>query len=305
MEVWYTLDFLLEWERCSERMQHTSVLLEEVVNGLENLQNGGICVDCTIGGGGHAEALILKYPKISIIGIDRDPQAIKIASERLSPFGMRVRIFQSSFSELDNLLDDLKIDKVDAILADLGLSSFQIDDAQRGFSFKKSSLLDMRMGLNDKSALEVVNTYTAGEIERVIRDFSEERFAKRITSSIIEKRPIETTDELVKVIFSSLPSYAKKDWKKVVTRVFQAIRIEVNDELKNLEKLLEISKRRLNVGGRIAVISFHSLEDRIVKYALKEKEFMPITKKPIIPTAEERTSNPRSRSAKLRISERV
>ncbi len=286
-------------------MQHTSVLLKEVVNGLENLQNGGICVDCTIGGGGHAEGLILKYPDISIIGIDRDPQAVKIASERLSHFGTRVKIFQSSFSELDALLDDLKIDKVDAILADLGLSSFQIDASERGFSFKKSGLLDMRMGLNDKSALDVINTYSAEEIERVIRDFSEERFAKRITSSIIEKRPIETTDELVKVIFSSLPSYAKKDWKKVVTRVFQAIRIEVNDELKNLEKLLEISKRRLKVGGRIAIISFHSLEDRIVKYAFKEKEFMPIAKKPIISMDEERTLNPRSRSAKLRISERV
>ncbi|MGC8545397.1 MAG: 16S rRNA (cytosine(1402)-N(4))-methyltransferase RsmH [Athalassotoga sp.] len=286
-------------------MQHTSVLLKEVVNGFENLQNGGICVDCTIGGGGHTEGLILKYPNISVIGIDRDPQAIKIAGENLSRFGMRVRIFQRSFSDLDDLLDGLGIEKVDAILADLGLSSFQIDETERGFSFKKAGPLDMRMGLNGKSALDVVNNYSAEEIERVIRDFSEERFAKSIASSIIKKRPIMTTDELVKAIFSSLPSYAKKDWKKIVTRVFQAIRIEVNDELVNLEKLLEISKRRLKKGGRIAIISFHSLEDRIVKYAFKEKEFMPITKKPLIPGNDEINSNTRSRSAKLRISERV
>lgn len=281
------------------------MLLKEVVNGFENLQNGGICVDCTIGGGGHSEGLILKYPNISIIGMDRDPQAVKIASENLSRFGTRVRIFQRSFADLDDLLDDLGIEKVDAMLADLGLSSFQIDESERGFSFKKASPLDMRMGLNEKSALDVVNTYSAKEIEHVIRDFSEERFAKRITSSIIEKRPIMTTDELAKVIFSSIPSYAKKDWKKIVTRVFQAIRIEVNDELVNLEKLLEISKKRLKTGGRIAVISFHSLEDRIVKYAFKGEEFIPITKKPLIPDDDECISNPRSRSAKLRISERV
>ncbi len=286
-------------------MQHTSVLLKEVVNGFENLQNGGICVDCTIGGGGHSEGLILKYPDISIIGMDRDPQAVRIAQERLSRFGPRIRIFQRSFSDLDDLLNEFGIEKVDAILADLGLSSFQIDEVERGFSFKRSGPLDMRMGLNDRSALDVINGYDAEEIERVIHDFSEERFAKRIASSIIKKRPITTTDKLVEVIFSSLPSYAKKDWKKVVTRVFQAIRIEVNDELTNLRKLLEISKGRLKIGGRIAIISFHSLEDRIVKYAFKEKEFIPITKKPVIPSDEERISNPRSRSSKLRISERV
>lgn len=279
--------------------------MKEVVNGFENLHDGGICVDCTIGGGGHTEGLILKYPDISVIGIDRDPQAVKIASENLSRFGTRVKIFQRSFSNLDDLLDDLGIEKVDAILADLGLSSFQIDETERGFSFKKDGPLDMRMGLNGKSALDVVNNYSAEEIERVIRDFSEERFAKKIASSIIIKRPIVTTDELVKAIFLSLPSYAKKDWKKIVTRVFQAIRIEVNDELANLEKLIEISKRRLKSGGRIAIISFHSLEDRIVKYAFKEKEFIPITKKPVVPGDDEINSNPRSRSAKLRISERV
>lgn len=280
--------------------------MKEVIDGFQNLEKGGIFVDCTVGGGGHSEGLMNKYPLISLIGIDRDAQAVKIAQERLSRFGERVRIFQRSFSDLDDLLNDLGIEKVDGILADLGLSSFQIDEVERGFSFKKEGPLDMRMGLNDKSALDVVNSYDAEKLERVIKDFSEERFAKRIASSIILKRPILTTDELVKAIFSSIPSYAKKNWKKIVTRVFQAIRIEVNDELANLEKLLDLSKKRLRIGGRIAIISFHSLEDRIVKYAFKEEEvFTFITKKPIIPSDDEIGSNSRSRSAKLRISERV
>jgi len=284
--------------------QHTSVLLKEVVDGFENLKNGGIFVDCTVGGGGHSKGLLEKYEKISLIGIDRDPVALEIAKERLSEFGQRVRLFQSNFSDLDRLLDDLCIEKVNGIFADLGLSSFQIDAEERGFSFKKSGPLDMQMGLNAKSAYDVVNGYDAETLERVIRDYSEERFARRIVSSIIEKRPIKSTDGLVEAIFSSLPSYAKKDWKKIVTRVFQAIRIEVNEELENLSKLIEISKKRLEKGGRIGIISFHSLEDRIVKYGLKEG-FVIITKKPIVPDDNEVKMNPRSRSAKLRIGERA
>ncbi len=284
--------------------QHTSVLLKEVIEGFENLKNGGILVDCTVGGGGHSEGLLEKYDNISLIGIDRDPVALEIARERLSKFGQRARLFQMNFSDLDRLLDDLGVEKVNGILADLGLSSFQIDSDNRGFSFKKNGPLDMRMGLNAKNAYDVVNYYDVEKLERVIHDYSEERFARRITSSIIEKRPIKSTDELVKAIFSSLPPYAKKDWKKIVTRVFQAIRIEVNEELENLSKLIEISKKRLEKGGRIGVISFHSLEDRIVKYGLKEG-FMIITKKPIVPNNDEIRMNSRSRSAKLRIGERV
>ncbi|BBJ28051.1 16S rRNA (cytosine(1402)-N(4))-methyltransferase RsmH [Athalassotoga saccharophila] len=284
--------------------QHTSVLLKEVVEGFENLKNGGIFVDCTVGGGGHSEGLLEKYEKISLIGMDRDPVALEVAKDRLSKFGQRVRLFQRNFSDLDELLDDLDVEKVDGIFADLGLSSFQIDSEDRGFSFKKSGPLDMQMGLNTKSAYDVVNGYEAEKLEKVIRDYSEERFARRIVSSIIEKRPIKSTNELVEAIFSSLPSYAKKDWKKIVTRVFQAIRIEVNEELENLSKLIEISKKRLKKGGRIGVISFHSLEDRIVKYGLKEG-FVIITKKPIVPDYDEIKMNPRSRSAKLRIGERT
>lgn len=298
--------FHLVWEKCFNlENQHKSVLLKEVVDGFKNLDKGGVFVDCTVGGGGHAEGLMTRYPLISLIGMDRDAQAVKIASERLSSFGERFKLFQRNFYDLDELLDELKIEKVDGLLADIGLSSFQIDDGERGFSFKKNGPLDMRMGLNGKSAKDIVNSYTEKELEHIISVYSEERFAKSIASSIITKRPILTTDELVKVIFSSIPPYAKKNWKKIVTRVFQAIRIEVNDEIENLEKLLEVSKKRLQIGGRIAIISFHSLEDRNVKYAFKAEGFTFITKKPIIPCDDEIESNPRSRSAKLRISERV
>ncbi len=282
-----------------------SVLLNEVVDGLDHLKTGGRVIDCTVGGGGHAEGLLLKYPNISLIGIDRDESALEVAKGRLSDFENRIVLFRSNFVDLESMLDELKISKVDAIIADLGLSSFQIDEDERGFSFKKNGPLDMRMGLNEKSAYDVVNTYDIEELECVIRDYSEERFSHRIASGIIDNRPIHTTEAFSKVIFSSLPGYAKKDWKKIVTRVFQGIRIEVNDEIENLKKLLGISVTRLRSGGRISVISFHSLEDRLVKRAFLEKEFVPLTKKPIIPDDDEINMNPRSRSAKLRIAERV
>lgn len=284
--------------------QHTTVLLKAVIDGFENLENGGILVDCTIGGGGHSEGLLERYDKIFVIGIDRDPEALKISRLRLSRFSQRIRTFQRNFAELDDLLNEIGVDKVNGILADLGLSSFQIDSEKRGFSFKKDAFLDMRMGLNSKSAYDVVNYYDGEKLEEVIRNYSEERFARRIANGIIEKRPIRSTGELVEVIFSSLPSYAKKDWKKIVTRVFQAIRIEVNGELENLGKLIEIARKKLEKGGRVGIISFHSLEDRIVKYGLRDG-FIVVTKKPIIPDETEIKMNPRARSAKLRIGERA
>ncbi len=285
--------------------QHISVLLSEVIESFDNLRSGGIVVDCTIGGGGHAEAFLSKYPLITLIGLDRDSKALKIARERLEKFGDRVQLFEANFSDLDSILDSIKVQKLNAIFADLGMSSFQLNDEKRGFSFEKKAPLDMKMGLNTKSASDVLNTYSEKEIARIIYEYGEEHFSRRIARRIVESRPITTTDQLVKVIISSIPQAARKRWKGTLRRVFQAIRIEVNDELNNLRTLIETSRKRLKFGGRIAIISFHSLEDRIVKRAFLEKGFVPITKKPITPSELERSSNPRSRSAKLRIAEKV
>jgi 16S rRNA (cytosine1402-N4)-methyltransferase len=285
--------------------EHISVLLNEVIDSFSNLKDGGTAIDCTVGGGGHAEGLLLRYPSVLLVGLDRDEMALEIARERLKRFEDRVKLFKCNFIDLDGLLEEIEIPKVEAIFADLGLSSFQIEDEERGFSFKTDGPLDMRMGINEKSASDVVNSYGVDELERILREYSEERFARRIAKNIEFKRPIYTTDQLVKVIFSSLPDHAKKDWKKIVMRVFQGIRIEVNDELKNLNELLSISDLRLKSGGRIGVISFHSLEDRIVKRFFLGKNFVKMTKKPVIPSEEEIKLNPRSRSAKLRSAERV
>ncbi len=287
------------------RKVHVSVLLNEVVDGLDSLQSGGLVVDCTVGGGGHSEALLLKYPSISIVGIDRDENALKIARERLEGYGARVRLFESRFHEIDSLLDNIGIDKVNAVFADLGMSSFQIDDEDRGFSFKSDSPLDMRMGLNQTSAQDVVNTYSEKDLARVIYEYGEERFSRRIARKIVEERPVGTTGRLVDIIIRSIPGPARKRWKDTVARVFQSIRIEVNEELFGLSRLLEVGKERLAPGGRMAVISFHSLEDRLVKHAFLEDGFRRMTKKPIVPSEEERSENPRSRSAKLRIAERL
>ncbi len=284
---------------------HVSVLLEELVEHLENLKEGGICVDCTIGGGGHALALLKKYPSIKLIGIDRDEEALKIASKKLAPFEDRVRLVEANFGELDEVLDALKIEKVDAIVADVGLSSFQIDEEKRGFSFEKDGPLDMRMGLNDKSAYDVINSYDVTTLANLIYYYSDERFSRRIARVVVERRPISTTFELRDAVVSAIPVKYRRNWRKNVSRVFQAVRIEVNGELENLQSLLESAERRLRYEGRIAVISFHSLEDRIVKRKFLTENFRPLTKKPIVPSQEEKKSNPRSRSAKLRVAERA
>ncbi len=284
---------------------HVSVLLKELVEHLENLKEGGICVDCTIGGGGHALALLKKYPSIKLIGIDRDEEALKIASKKLAPFEDRVRLVEANFGELDEVLDALKIEKVDAIVADVGLSSFQIDEEKRGFSFEKDGPLDMRMGLNDKSAYDVINSYDVTTLANLIYYYSDERFSRRIARVVVERRPISTTFELRDAVVSAIPVKYRRNWRKNVSRVFQAVRIEVNGELENLQSLLESAERRLRYEGRIAVISFHSLEDRIVKRKFLTENFRPLTKKPIVPSQEEKKSNPRSRSAKLRVAERA
>ncbi len=285
--------------------QHVSVLLNESVSFFAALKSGGIIVDCTVGGGGHAEAFLSEYSQARLIGVDRDAKALEVAQKRLKKFGSRVTLVEANFSELDSVLDRVKVEKVDAIFADLGMSSFQLDDERRGFSFQKRAPLDMRMGLNTKSAWDVLNSYSEEEISRIIYEYGEERFSRRIAHRIVESRPVRTTEELSRLVILSMPQAARKRWKSTLRRVFQAIRIEVNDELENLKSLLEISLKRLKSGGRIAIISFHSLEDRMVKRAFMREGFAVITKKPVIPSQLERLDNPKSRSAKLRVAEKV
>lgn len=285
--------------------QHISVLLNEVIESFDILKDGGMVADCTIGGGGHAEGFLSKYPLITLIGLDRDSKALEISRKRLERFEKRVQLFEANFSDLDSVLDSIKAPKLKAIFADLGMSSFQLDDEKRGFSFEKNAPLDMKMGLNTKSAFDVLNTYSEKEIARIIYEYGEERFSRRIARRVVESRPIATTDQLVRIVISSIPRTAQKRWKSTLRRVFQAIRIEVNTELDNLRILIETSRKRLEVGGRIAIISFHSLEDRIVKRAFLGEGFVPMTKKPITPSESERIGNSRSRSAKLRIAKKV
>lgn len=285
--------------------KHVSVLLNESVSFFGALKNGGTIVDCTVGGGGHAEAFLSEYAQARLIGVDRDANALEVAQKRLKKFGSRVTLVEANFSELESVLDSMKVEKVDAIFADLGMSSFQLDDERRGFSFQKRAPLDMRMGLNTKSAWDVLNSYPEEEISRIIYEYGEERFSRRIAHRIVESRPVRTTEELSRLVILSMPQAARKRWKSTLRRVFQAIRIEVNDELENLKSLLEISLKRLKSGGRIAIISFHSLEDRMVKRAFMGEGFAVITKKPVIPSQLERLDNPKSRSAKLRVAEKV
>ncbi len=285
--------------------KHVSVLLDEVVNSFDHLKNGGIVVDCTLGGGGHAKAILSAYPHATLIGLDRDEIALEIAKDNLRGFENRIKLFKLNFSELNAVLKTLKIPKVQAILADLGMSSFQLDDESRGFSFRTDGPLDMKMGLNEKSAYDVVNTYSEKKLANVIYEYGEERFSRRIARRIVEKRPIRTTSDFVDSIVSAMPGVARKRWKKTVIRVFQAVRIEVNEELNNLKTLLDMSRKYLSKDGRIAIISFHSLEDRMVKRAFLEEEFVPLSKKPVIPSENERRENPRSRSAKLRVAKKA
>ncbi len=286
---------------------HTSVLLEESTDIL--LGNGGsVYVDCTIGLGGHTKRILEKNSKAFVIGIDRDPQALEVAKENLKAFEGRFSLYHANYKDLDIVLNQEGIDKVDGFLFDLGISMFQIKSA-RGFSFQRDDPLDMRMNPEDsKTAYQVVNHYSQKDLERIIRDYGEERYAKKIAQAIVlyrSKKPIETTKELADIVVSVLP----KRYSKIhpATKTFQAIRIEVNDELKSLEIALEKTIPFLRTSSRIVVISFHSLEDRIVKNFFKQNSHIlkSLTKKPIIPTMEEVKQNPASRSAKLRAGERL
>ncbi len=307
--------------------KHVSVLLNECIDALD-IKKDGIYVDCTLGGAGHSSHILKHLSKDGmLIGIDQDRDALKAAKERLKDYD-NVRYVHSNFYNIDNILTELDVDKVDGILMDLGVSSYQLDEASRGFSYMQDAHLDMRMNRdNDFSAYEVVNNYSEEELYKIIRDYGEERFAKRIANFIVNKRnikPIETTFELVDIIKAAIPAKARREGPHPAKRTFQAIRIEVNSELKILNKTIEDGINRLNPGGRMAIITFHSLEDRIVKLKFRElenpctcpKEFpvcvcgkkplvKVLSKKGIAPTEKEIEENPRSRSAKVRVVEKI
>ncbi|MDH4330129.1 MAG: 16S rRNA (cytosine(1402)-N(4))-methyltransferase RsmH [Candidatus Moranbacteria bacterium] len=308
---------------------HKTVLLEEAVKGL-NLKKGLVVVDATLGGGGHSLRILEKIlPGGKLISIDRDENAIKGFRNKIDELNLKIEpqeliLINDNFSNIGEALDELGIEKVDAILADFGLSSDQLDSNERGFSFQSDSKLDMRM--DQKQALDayqVINEYSFEELERIIRIFGDEKFSKKIAREIEsrrEKAPIETTKELVEIVEKAIPNSQKKRGINPATKTFQAIRMEVNQEIESIEKFLQESINRLNSEGRLSVISFHSGEDRVVKNIFKEsandcicpKEFPVcvcdkkaeieiITKKPIVPSDVEIEENPRSRSAKLRI----
>ena len=306
---------------------HVSVLLDECIEGL-NIRPDGIYVDGTLGGAGHSSHIVKRLTTGRLIGIDRDPVALKAASERLAPYMDRVTLVHSNFCEIASVLKDLNIDGVDGILLDLGVSSPQLDDGARGFSYMTDAPLDMRMNYEDAlSAYEVVNTWPQEELKRILYDYGEERYAPQIAAAICrsrEERPIQTTLELVDVIRGAMPAAALREKQHPAKRSFQAIRIAVNDELGSVEKVMRDAIPCLNRGGRLAIITFHSLEDRIVKTGMvaaskgctcppnfpvcvcgKKPEVKLVNKKPIVSGEEELERNPRARSAKLRVCEKL
>ncbi len=290
---------------------HKPVLLRESVDILTE-NEGKIYLDCTLGLGGHAKEILKKRKDIYLIGIDKDEEALDIAKENLKDFSDRISLYKADYRYFDIVLKSEGVEKVDGILFDLGVSMYQLK-SERGFSFQIDAPLDMRMDKEQTlTAYKVVNTYPERELIRILREYGEEKFAVRIAKAIVnrrEKKPIETTGELVEIIMSAVPEFYKHGRIHPATKTFQAIRIEVNRELESLQEALYKTPDYLSSGGRLVVISFHSLEDRIVKKFMKEKEregiFRILTKKPITPSEEEIMENPASRSAKLRASERV
>ncbi len=288
---------------------HIPVLLEESTDLL--LESGGkVFVDCTLGAGGHTRRILEKNPEAYVIGIDQDEEVIEIAKENLKEFGDRFSIYKANFADIDLVLEAEGVDKVDGFLFDLGVSMFQLK-SKRGFSFQIDAPLDMRMDKEQKlTAYRVVNEYQERELARIFWEYGEEKFSRKIARAIAEyrkKKPIETTKELVEIVVSVFPEKLKHGRIHPATRVFQAIRIEVNRELEVLKTALEKTIDLLNPRGRLALISFHSLEDRIVKNFFREHKdvFKVLTKKPITPSEEEIRMNPASRSAKLRAGERL
>lgn len=306
---------------------HVSVLLKESIDALVTNPEG-IYVDCTLGGSGHAEQIINQlHSSGRFIGIDQDPAAIKTGKDRLANASCQIDIVQDNFQNLGRVLDELQVSKVDGILFDLGVSSHQLDIAERGFSYMQDAPLDMRMNPNSSfSAYDVVNDYEEQQLAQIIIDYGEDRWAKRIAKFIVEYRntkPIETTGELVDIIKRAIPAAARRDGPHPAKRTFQAIRIEVNNELGILKEAFNTSIERLAIGGRLCIITFHSLEDRIAKQTMQNmakgcicpkelpicmctnKAKIRILGKPQSPSEAELEVNPRARSAKLRVAEKV
>jgi len=307
--------------------EHYSVLYKECLDALQ-LKKDGIYIDGTLGGGGHSEGILEHLTTGKLMGVDQDPDALVAAKARLERFGDAFIPYRSNFSNVKEVLNQLGIEKIDGILLDLGVSSYQLDTPERGFSYNHDAPLDMRMDPSAKwSAYDVVNTYTAKELEQIIKDYGEDNWARRIANFIVDARqikPVKTTHELVDIIKAAIPKKARMDGPHPAKRTFQAIRIEVNKELEIIPKTINDVVPCLNTGGRIAIITFHSLEDRLVKNAFRDLSktcvcppSMPIcicntvqllnviTRKPIIPSDEELEVNPRSRSAKLRVAQKV
>lgn len=306
---------------------HISVLLNECIDNL-NIRPDGIYVDGTMGGGGHSLEIAKRLTTGRLICIDQDPNAHEAAGKRLAEYKDRITFVRDNFGNIKSILDSLGIEKIDGMLLDIGVSSHQLDEAERGFSYQQDAPLDMRMNPDRPfSAYDVVNGYDEDELDRVIFTYGEERWARRIAQFIVKEReakPIETTGELVDIIKKAVPKGARKDGPHPAKRTFQAVRIEVNGELEVLQRAIDDVAARLAVGGRLCIITFHSLEDRIVKEAFRKQEnpcICPpqfpvcvcgkkplgrvITRKPILPSKEELEENPRSRSAKLRVLEGV
>ena len=306
---------------------HVSVLLDECIEGL-NIKPDGIYLDGTLGGAGHSSQILKRLTTGRLIGVDRDPVALEAAGKRLEAVGGNFTLVHNNFENLSSILDELGIEKVDGILCDLGVSSPQLDDGSRGFSYMTDAPLDMRMNREDAlTAYTVVNTWPREELRRIFFAYGEERYAPLIAAAIERKRqekPIETTLELADIIKNAMPAKALKEKQHPAKRVFQAIRIAVNDELGAVERLMEAAPQRLNRGGRLCIISFHSLEDRIVKTAMQEAargctcppqfpvcvcgnkpKMKIISKKPVVSQQQELDDNPRARSAKLRIAEKL
>jgi len=303
---------------------HISVLLNECIEGL-NINPEGIYVDGTAGGAGHSTQIAKKLQGGRLIALDKDPTAVAIATQRLE--GLPAQVVQSDFKDVLAVLQDLNIDAIDGALLDLGVSSHQLDEAQRGFSYHHEAPLDMRMSQSGLSAYDVVNTYSQAELKRILYVYGEEKFAPQIAAKICKERenaPIQTTTQLAEVIASALPPAVRRKQKHPARQTFQAIRIEVNGELSSLEQGIDDFFEALAPGGRLCIITFHSLEDRMVKHKFldlctgctcppdfpvcvcgKTPRAKLICKKPILPSAQELEVNPRSRSAKLRILEKI
>ncbi len=303
--------------------KHYSVLLRECIDGL-NIKPDGIYADGTAGGAGHSAEIAKRLTTGRLLALDRDPDAIAVATERLRTYSC-AKVIQANFNEIADVCRREQVDKLDGVLLDLGVSSYQLDNAERGFSYRSDAPLDMRMSQSGMSAKEIVNTYSLDELNRIIRDYGEERYSYSIAKNIVKARadkPLETTLELAEIIKASMPAAARRE-KNPCKRTFQAIRIAVNSELDSLSAGLGAAFELLAPGGRLVVITFHSLEDRIVKQAFaewcrgcicppdfpvcvcgNEPKARLVTRKPILPTKQELAENPRSQSAKLRILEK-